>query len=136
MNQANKDTAKKFLDALGASEIETVKGLIADDIVAVCTGTSLLSGTRGHAEIVGAGDIFKKITKSGLRFEILSMTAEDDRVSVEAQGHAELVSGARYDNQYHFLFFIRDGRVFKMKEYIDTKLADAVLAPLFASAAA
>lgn len=135
MSHTNKDIARSFLDALGVGDVEAVKGLITDDIVAVCTGTSLLSGTRGYAEIVGAADIFTKITKSGLRFEILTMTAEEDRVAVEAQGHSELVTGAAYNNQYHFLFHVRDGRICMLKEYIDTKLADEVLAPLFASMA-
>lgn len=136
MSQTNKDIARKFLESLGAGDIDTVKTLITEDIVADCKGTSLLSGTRGHADVIGAGDIFKQITKAGLRFEILSMTAEGERVSVEAQGHSELVTGVAYNNQYHFLFFIRDGRICRMNEYIDTKLADATLAPLFASVAA
>lgn len=131
MSGSNKDIAQKFLEALGGGDVETVKTLITDDMIAVCTGTSLLSGTRGSADIIGVGDVFKKITKSGLRFEILTMTSEEDRVSVEAKGYSELVTGAAYNNEYHFLFFIRDGRIYKMKEYIDTKLADAVLAPLF-----
>lgn len=134
MSQTNKDIARKFLEALGSSDVETVSGLLADDVVAVCTGTSVLSATRGRADVIGAAGIFKTIFKSGLRFEILSMTAEEDRVSVESQGHSELVTGAAYDNQYHFLFHIRDGRIHTIKEYIDTKLADEVLAPLFASA--
>lgn len=132
MIEKNKDIAKSFLAALGASDMDAVKRLIADEIEAICTGTSLLSGVRGREDILAAGDIFKSITKAGLRFEILSITAEGERVAVEAQGHSELVTGARYDNQYAFVFFIREGLIYKIKEYIDTKLADDVLAPIFA----
>lgn len=135
MSQANKDIALTFLNALGSGDGATLRGVIAEDIKAVCTGTSILSGTREYAEIVAALDIFPTVTKGGLRFEIISMTAEEDRVSVEAQGHCELVTGAAYNNQYHFLFHIRDGRIYLLKEYIDTKLTDQLLAPLFAGAA-
>lgn len=134
MSQANKEVIRKFMIALGSGDVETVKSLITDDIEAVCVGTSMVSGTRGYADIVGVGDLFKKITKAGIRFDILTMTAEEDRVSAEMQGHSDLVTGVPYNNQYHFLFFLRDGRIYRMKEYIDTKLADAALGPLFTAA--
>ena len=132
MSQTSKAIAEKFIRALGRGDAETVKSLITDDIVAVCTGTSAVSGTRGYAEVVGACDIFKQIMKDGIKFDLISTTAEEDRVSMEMRGHSELVNGAAYNNEYHFLFTIRDGRVCRIKEYIDTKLADQVLAPLFA----
>jgi len=131
MSQANKDVAKKFITALGASDIETVKSLMTDDIQATLMGTSVLSGTRGYDDIVGIGDLFTKITRGGIHFDVISATAEEDRVSMELQGRCELVDGTPYNNQYHWLFRIRDGKVCSMKEYLDTKLLDELLAPLF-----
>ena len=48
------------------------------------------------------------------------MTAEDDRVAVEAESKAKLVNGTLYHNRYHFLFVVRDGRIHAVKEYLDT----------------
>ena len=132
MNQTNKDVAWTFISALGASDIETVKRLMTPDVHATLMGTSVLSGDRGYDDIVAIGELFPKITKDGIRFDLVSATAEDDRVSMELQGHCELVDGRTYDNQYHWLFHIRDGRVCRIKEYLDTKLLDELLAPLFA----
>ena len=132
MSQANKDIAKKFITALGAGDAETVKSLITRDIQAILPGSALIAGTRGYEEIVGVCDLFKNLTKSGVRFNIVSTTAEEDRVSMEAEGHSELVNGKAYNNYYHFLFYIREGKVCKIKEYLDTKLADEVMVPLFA----
>lgn len=131
MSQANKDVARTFITALGASDMETVRRLMTPDIQATLMGTSVLSGTRGYDDIVAIGELFPKITRAGIRFDVISATAEDDRVSMELQGHCELVNGKAYDNVYHWLFHIRDGKVCRMKEYLDTKLLDELLAPLF-----
>lgn len=134
--QSNKTIAQQFLTALGKGDAATMATLIAPDVKAVCTGTSVLSCTRNHDEILGALMMLSQVTQNGIAFTVLSMTAEDDRVSVEAEGASTLVNGVPYNNQYHFLFYIRDGRVYLLKEYIDTKLADATLGALAAQQAA
>jgi hypothetical protein len=48
------------------------------------------------------------------------MTAEGDRVAVEAESKARLANGTLYHNRYHFLFVVRDGRIQVVKEYLDT----------------
>jgi hypothetical protein len=69
------------------------------------------------------------MSSGGIRFRILHLTAEADRVAVEARGSSTLMNGNQYNNEYHFLIFIRDGKVYKFMEYLDTQLADEVLAP-------
>lgn len=130
MRQANKDIVREFLTALGRGDSAAVDSLISEDCVAVCTGTSIVSRTRNHDEIVRTAAYFKRTMKDGVRFDILTMTAEDDRVSVESEGFSELNNGVPYNNQYHFLFFLRDGKICKLKEYMDTKLADDVMRPI------
>jgi hypothetical protein len=49
------------------------------------------------------------------------MTAEDDRVSVEAESYGEITNGKTYENIYHFMFVIRDGKVAAIREYMDTE---------------
>jgi ketosteroid isomerase-like protein len=63
----------------------------------------------------------------GLHFEILNMTAEEDRVAVEATSRGLHASGKLYANHYHFLFHLRDGKIAVMKEFMDTELATEVL---------
>jgi ketosteroid isomerase-like protein len=50
-------------------------------------------------------------------------TAEGDRVAVEAEAYGELRNGKIYNNTYHFLFLFRDGKIFRAKEYNDSKHA-------------
>jgi ketosteroid isomerase-like protein len=59
--------------------------------------------------------------------EVVTTTAEDDRVSLELAGKCVLANGKRYDNFCHFLLWFRDGRICALKEYTDTKLAADLL---------
>lgn len=53
--------------------------------------------------------------------------ADGDHVAVQAKGNAETVEGNRYDNDYCFVFTMKDGKIVKVVEYMDTILADQAL---------
>jgi len=53
---------------------------------------------------------------------VTGLTAEEDRVAVEVEGKCALPNGDRYDNTYHFLLRLRDGRICEVREYADTAL--------------
>ena len=61
-----------------------------------------------------------KLLPHGLEVTTGAITAEDDRVAIEAESRARLVDGRLYHNRYHFLFVLRDGRIAVVKEYLDT----------------
>ena len=64
---------------------------------------------------------------TGIKFNITGITAEGDRVAVEIDGEAVHASGETYNNQYHFLLIIKDGKILELKEYMDTQLAAKIL---------
>lgn len=61
----------------------------------------------------------------------ITVTAEGDRVAVEALGYAVNAANRRvYDNRYHHLFVCRDGTLVELREYQDTLLLyDVWMAP-------
>ena len=59
--------------------------------------------------------------------QIISTTAEDDRVAVECYGNCVLADGRSYNNNYFFLVYIRDGRVRMLREFGDSKYFDDIL---------
>jgi ketosteroid isomerase-like protein len=63
----------------------------------------------------------------GVRHEIRSMTAEEDRVAIETESYAEMPSGRVYNNMYHFLFRIHGGKVESAQEYTDLLYAKEVV---------
>ena len=60
-----------------------------------------------------------------------SFMAEGDTVVVECKGDVATKAGARYDNDYCYVCrFGNDGKLVSLTEYMDTALAERVLAPL------
>jgi uncharacterized protein len=66
----------------------------------------------------------------GIEFTVHSLTAEADRVAAEVESYAPLVNGKVYNNHYHMLFEIRDGKIVIVKEYADTAHAREVFGNL------
>ncbi len=123
----NKRIARELFAALGRADSVAVGKLYADDFTLWSPGTLPFSGTHSKAEALKAMDMILSLFPDGLRFTITAMTAEGERVAVEAESQGRHVSGQPYHNQYHFLLVIRDGRVRELKEYMDTKHANDVL---------
>ena len=86
-----------------------------------------LEGFSGRYDKVSFGPLMegaKALYRGGaLTITPLAMTAEGDRVAVEAEGHAELLDGRVYAPHYHFLVSLRGGKVFEVREYLDTQHA-------------
>jgi len=88
--------------------------------------------------ILGFGDMtrqtFIDMVRDGLLsaktrvVEIIGLTAEGDRVAVEARSEMTF-PGSVYRNEYHNLLIIRDGLIVSGKEYMDTRAAAAAFAP-------
>jgi len=59
-------------------------------------------------------------SEDGLAITPKSMLAEGNKVACEAESYAVLGNGRVYNNEYHFLLELRDGKIFAVKEYLDT----------------
>jgi ketosteroid isomerase-like protein len=66
----------------------------------------------------------------GITFTLHALTAEGDRVAAEVESYAPVTNGKIYNNHYHMLFEIRDGKIAVVKEYADTAHAHEVFADM------
>jgi ketosteroid isomerase-like protein len=124
---ANKEIVRQFFDAISSSDTPRMLDFYAPDGVCQTMGRTLISGRFTKDQIaMAAGRIFEVFPK-GVKFDILNMTAEDDRVAVEAVSHGDHISGAHYSNHYHFLVRLRGGKVTLLQEFMDTELVTDVL---------
>lgn len=116
--EANKASAIAIIRGIFQARLE--RGLISDDAVWWMQG-------RGELSIDDFEESFRKFhathTASAGQFELHGITAEDDRVAVEAECAVPLKSGSIYRSTYHFLFRFRKGKAFLIKEYFDTASA-------------
>lgn len=71
----------------------------------------------------GSADMFP----NGLRFTILGTTAEQDRVALEAESYGTTRAGKLYNNVYHLLVLLKDGKIKTAREYLDSGHATEVL---------
>ena len=125
--QDNKATVTRFFAALNAGDANAIVDAYADDGCVETMGGTLISGIFSKAQIAeSAGAIFE-VFPQGLKFTIRDMIAEGNKVAVEACSEGEHVSGLTYSNDYHFLFEFNDGKLLRLKEYMDTEQVTDVL---------
>ena len=59
--------------------------------------------------------------KNGLKLTVKSSIAEGDKVALEVESYGELQNGRIYNQEYHLLITIRDGKISAVREYLDTQ---------------
>jgi uncharacterized protein len=127
IEERNRQLVQRFIAAMSAGDTASIVDAYAEDGAVWTSGRTLISGTFTKAQIrEAAGRIFEAFPQ-GIEFTIHAMTAEGERVAVEAESRGMHASGKFYDNLYHFLFEFRDGRIVRLKEYMDTELLTEVL---------
>jgi uncharacterized protein len=126
----NKKVVLAFLENLSAGKAQEMFGMMADSLTWWVAGRPEqfeLAGTKTKAQMQELlGGIGAKLPK-GLRVTAKAMTAEGNRVAVEAESYGETTNGKVYNNFYHFLFEVKDGKIQAVKEYMDTIHAKDVL---------
>ncbi|MEE4660513.1 MAG: nuclear transport factor 2 family protein [Halieaceae bacterium] len=125
--ERNKQAVREFFDALNRGDMEAVVNSYAEDGCVHTMGNTLISGVNTKADIRAFGGGVLEAFPEGLTFTIRGMTAEDDRVAVQAESQGQHVSGKPYHNFYHFLFRYRDGELVSLHEYMDTEQVTDVL---------
>jgi uncharacterized protein len=123
----NKQRVRDFFAILNRGDVAALIGAYAPDGRLETMGRTLISGRFTRAQIKdAAGQIFQ-VFPQGIEFTIDAMTAEGERVAVEAHSRGQHVSGQMYTNEYHFLFVFRDGAVLLLREYMDSERITDVL---------
>jgi uncharacterized protein len=125
--QRNKQHVQEFFAAMNAGDVQKIVAAYAEDGYLQTMGRTLISGKYTKAQIQGAAGQIYEVFPQGIRFTIDAMTAEGERVAVEAHSHGSHVSGKVYTNEYHFLFEFRAGKVAVLKEYMDSERITDIL---------
>jgi len=125
--QRNKQLTQAFFDILNRGDVPALLDAYAEDGHCVTMGNTLISGTYSKAQIADAAGGIYQVFPQGIRFTIKAMTAEGERVAVEAESEGRHVSGQLYTNQYHFLLRFREGKLVEFKEYMDTERVTDIL---------
>lgn len=126
--EQNKQTVKRFMELFSSGDVDATMAMMTDSATWWVAGTMPISGTYSKAQFRELLSGVAGTCKGGaIRLMPKAFTAEGDRVAVETESLADLNNGRHYNNHYHFLFVVRDGKVESVKEYLDTMHTNAVL---------
>lgn len=127
--EQNKLFVERFLAKFGRADIKGALSDMSEDCTWWIGGKPELfpsAGTKTKAEMSELLNGLILPMKNGLEMRLKAMTAEGERVAAEVESYGENPDGSVYNNEYHFLFVIRDGKIAQVKEYLDTQHTFAV----------
>jgi uncharacterized protein len=128
--EANKQVVLSFFEHFSAGTVDAALALMADTATWWVAGHPekfTLAGTKTKAQFAELVQGIGAAMPQGLRVTPTGITAEGERVAVEAESYGETASGKIYNNLYHFLVEVRDGKIQAVREYLDTMHAKEVL---------
>ena len=117
----NKALVTSFWEAFSSGRYDDAVDMMADDATWWVAGSTALSGTYTKPEFKALLGNVTSMAPKGIRVTPTLLTAEDDRVSMEAESYAEISNGRTYNNLYHFMMVVRDGKFSTIREYLDTE---------------
>lgn len=126
----NRRVAIEFFRRYDAGDVQGALDLLADDCSYWLAGKPGSNATAGQAHTKAQmADIFRRMGEAmtgPLRMTVKGTVAEGDRVAVEATSRGELRNGRVYEQEYHVLMTVRDGRIAEAREYMDTQHVQAI----------
>lgn len=128
MDSEKKLAIRLYCDAVGKGDAEAINALTTEDYVHEFLGSTVLRGKRSRSELLDQLVAFSSALAVPGEFVFQEMVEEGDIVSAMFSGKCELVNGKRFDGDYAVFVHFKGDKIALMRELIDTKLADSVLA--------
>ncbi|MFA5494725.1 MAG: nuclear transport factor 2 family protein [Porticoccaceae bacterium] len=116
---ANKSAVETYFDAVNSMDESRILALLADDfsIISMNRNPPVLRYQWDAKQFAAAPRLMSARMKKPIQLRLIAMTAENDRVAVEADSHGEMLDGTVYENAYHFLFTFRGDKIVEVREY-------------------
>ncbi|MFI6040855.1 nuclear transport factor 2 family protein [Nocardia sp. NPDC051321] len=128
MTQGNKAVVQNAWKAFAAHDFDAIAACFTEDaewLAPANNGTAVYLDGPSHmigraviADFIAHG--FPKLFAENVALAFRGCYAEGDRVIVEETMSATLVNGNAYENDYCFVFELRDGLIHRVREYMDT----------------
>ena len=126
----NKSLVSAFYETANRGDIDTCLEMLAPDVTWINMGSTAFAGRfEGKDTVVREliGPLFGQLV-NGIHSTVDLLVAEGEHVVALTRGTAMTHSGKQYNNAYCHVFQIVDGRITQVTEYLDTALANEVLA--------
>jgi len=115
----NKQLVRDYIDCVNRGDGTAIRNLLSEDFLfkSMPRNPEWMKYRWGPDEFAAIPGMMAEQMKKPLVMTLLGLTAEGDRVCAETESHGELLDGRVYENNYHFVFEIRDGRITEVREY-------------------
>lgn len=130
--ETTRATVEAFYAAMTTGKRGAMRSLVSDDCAWVPPATAPFDSVNGGDAVVAAlgGGVVKQmfdITKP-FNLDVRRILADGEIAVVQQRLTATArASGEPYDNQYCWVYTVRDGKIVHMEEYADTLLASRVM---------
>jgi ketosteroid isomerase-like protein len=124
----NKKLVQDFMKTFGKGDVEAILSFLDESATWWVAGTiEGVSGTMDKAAFATLLAGLSAETRTGaISLTPVAWTVQGERVAVETESYSELKNGRVYNNLYHFLFVVRNGKIHAVREYLDTEHTRAV----------
>ena len=119
--ESNKAVVRRFWEAFSESRFDDALALLDPDATWWVAGSTDISGTYSKQQFSELVAGVAEGTEAGIRMTPKHMTAEGDRVAMEAESYGRMTNGKIYNNFYHLQHVLRDGKLVAVREYMDTQ---------------
>lgn len=129
MSQSSKDIVLAAWRTFATRDAARIEACFTEDAVWLMPPRNATAVALGleHIDRLDRGQIanfiandFGRLFTADVNVDFIAVYSEDDAVIVEQRTRATLANGVKYDNDYCFIFKLRDGRICRMREYMDT----------------
>jgi ketosteroid isomerase-like protein len=120
-SKENKALVCSYFEAISDNRPADAWAMLADDAIWTVGGHSPLTGTYSKEALgrLTEGTILARLV-DGMRIELGRVIAEDDTVAAEFTSTGKRADGKIYNNHYCFLLTVKDGKLWRCTEYLDT----------------
>lgn len=126
----NKRIVSGLIDALSSGNLTALDAALAEDATWWLPGSLPVSGTHRGKKGIFEGFLAKAaplFQPGSLAIDVRNTIAEGDCVAVEWIARGKTAKGKAYENYYHIMFEVKNGKVQAVREYVDTLYAKEVL---------
>ena len=121
--EQTKKIATEFFARFDGNDVAGALAMMSEDCnwwIAGKAGSNPSVGDHTKEQMARMFRAMGKALKGGLRMTVKSAIAEGERVALEVVSRGELSNGRVYEQEYHMLMTVRDGKISLVKEYLDT----------------
>lgn len=125
----NKRIVESFFQTLTSGDFNAAFEVVSDSVKWWVPGGLPFSGEKTKQEYMAIAHSIQKGFPDGFSLTVKSMIGEGDTVAAEVESNGTYKNGRAYNNKYHFLIQLTEGKIERVKEYMDTQHLAQLIGP-------